>query len=179
MQCNFLQEQGKIQIPFEWSYEKKVAKSYRKINICGSYTWWFMQCTFYSKWYYNRILHLNWRRATINSRLWRHQYFAILRCRDQTHRYIAVRLSYMSVQWKTPKVGKPISYHRSLNVDMPHTVCLSCSAESATEAIFLALSCTERVFHIALRVGSIPTLHLKTFEQLFWITTWRKNSRKA
>ena len=25
MQCNFLQEQGKIQIPFEWSYEKKVA----------------------------------------------------------------------------------------------------------------------------------------------------------
>ena len=30
-----------------------------------------------------------------------------------------------------------------------------------------------------LRVGSIPTLHLKTFEQLFWTTTWRKNSRKA
>ena len=29
-----------------------------------------------------------------------------------------------------------------------------------------------------LRVGSIPTLHLKTFEQIFW-TTWRKNSRKA
>ena len=30
-----------------------------------------------------------------------------------------------------------------------------------------------------LRVGSIPTLHLKTFEQLFWPMTWRKNSRKA
>ena len=30
-----------------------------------------------------------------------------------------------------------------------------------------------------LRVGSIPTLHLKTFEQLFWTTTCRKNSRKA
>ena len=29
-------------------------------------------------------------------------------------------------------------------------MCLSCSAESATEAISLALSCTERVFHIAL-----------------------------
>ena len=26
MQCNFLQEQGKIQIPFEWSYEKKWLK---------------------------------------------------------------------------------------------------------------------------------------------------------
>ena len=32
---------------------------------------------------------------------------------------------------------------------------------------------------IPLRVGSILTLHLKTFEQLFWTTTWRKNSRKA
>ena len=30
-----------------------------------------------------------------------------------------------------------------------------------------------------LRVGSIPTLHINTFEQLFWTTTWRKNSRKA
>ena len=36
MQGNFLQEHGKIQIPFEWSYEKKVAKSYWKINICAS-----------------------------------------------------------------------------------------------------------------------------------------------
>ena len=61
MQCHFLQEQVKIQIPFEWSYEKKVAKSYWKINICASYTWWFMQCTFQSKWYYNRILHLNYK----------------------------------------------------------------------------------------------------------------------
>ena len=32
---------------------------------------------------------------------------------------------------------------------------------------------------LLLTVGSIPTLHLKTFKQLFWITTWRKNSRKA
>ena len=31
----------------------------------------------------------------------------------------------------------------------------------------------------SLRVGSIPTLHLKTFEQIYWTTTWRKNSRKA
>ena len=30
-----------------------------------------------------------------------------------------------------------------------------------------------------LRVGSIPTLHLITFGQLFWTTTQRKNSRKA
>ena len=28
----------------------------------------------------------------------------------------------------------------------------------------------------ALRVGSIPTLHLETFQQLYWTTTWRKNS---
>ena len=27
MQCNFLQEQGKIQIPFEWNYEKKWLKA--------------------------------------------------------------------------------------------------------------------------------------------------------
>ena len=32
---------------------------------------------------------------------------------------------------------------------------------------------------IVLSVGSIPTLRLKTFEQLFWTTTWRKNSRNA
>ena len=35
------------------------------------------------------------------------------------------------------------------------------------------------VFHIALRVGSIPTLQLKIFEQLFWPTTFTENSRKA
>ena len=29
------------------------------------------------------------------------------------------------------------------------------------------------------RVGSIPTLHLKTFEKLFWTTTRWNNSRKA
>ena len=34
------------------------------------------------------------------------------------------------------------------------------------------------VFHMLLRVDSIPTLHLKTFKQLFW-TTWRKNLRKG
>ena len=34
------------------------------------------------------------------------------------------------------------------------------------------------LFCVALRVGSIPTLHLETFEQLLW-ATWRKNSRKA
>ena len=55
---------------------------------------------------------------------------------------------------------------------------------SAREIASMALSAkqarhTENVFHIALRVGSIPTLHLKNFEQLFWATTWRKNSRKA
>ena len=30
-----------------------------------------------------------------------------------------------------------------------------------------------------LRVGSISTLNLKTFRQLFWPTIWRKNSRKV
>ena len=30
-----------------------------------------------------------------------------------------------------------------------------------------------------LKVGSIPALHLKTFEQLFWTTTWGKNSTKT
>ena len=30
-----------------------------------------------------------------------------------------------------------------------------------------------------LMVRSIPTLHLKTFERLFWPATWRKSSRKA
>ena len=35
------------------------------------------------------------------------------------------------------------------------------------------------VLSLLLRVGSIPTPHLKTFKQLFWTTTWRKNSRKA
>ena len=38
---------------------------------------------------------------------------------------------------------------------------------------------TPSVISLALRVGSIPTPHLKTFEQLFWTTTWRKNSRKT
>ena len=33
--------------------------------------------------------------------------------------------------------------------------------------------------HCRLRVGSIPTHQYKTFKQLFWTTTWRKNSRKA
>ena len=36
-----------------------------------------------------------------------------------------------------------------------HPVCLACSAESATEAISLALSSTERVFHIALKLLDI------------------------
>ena len=40
-------------------------------------------------------------------------------------------------------------------------------------------SARERMLSLALRVGSIPTVHLKTFEQLFWTTTRRKNSRKA
>ena len=35
------------------------------------------------------------------------------------------------------------------------------------------------VLSLLLSIGSIPTLHLKTFEQLFWTTTWRENSRKA
>ena len=40
---------------------------------------------------------------------------------------------------------------RELRRGETHPVCLSCSAESATEAISLALFCTERVFHIALK----------------------------
>ena len=40
-------------------------------------------------------------------------------------------------------------------------------------------SAREKILSLALRVGSIPTLHLKTFEQIFWTMTWRKNSRKA
>ena len=36
-----------------------------------------------------------------------------------------------------------------------------------------------RILFSTLRVGIIPTLHLKTFEQLFWPTNWRKNSRKV
>ena len=34
MQCNFLQEQGKIQIPFEWSYEKKWLKAIEDQHLC-------------------------------------------------------------------------------------------------------------------------------------------------
>ena len=56
-----------------------------------------------------------------------------------------------------------------------YLVRLSCSAESTTEALSLALHSVARVFHLALRVGSIPTLHLKTFENLFWTRTWREN----
>ena len=42
-------------------------------------------------------------------------------------------------------------FHIALRRCETHPVCFSCSAESATEAISLALSCTERLFHIALR----------------------------
>ena len=47
---------------------------------------------------------------------------------------------------------------------------------SAREISSMALSAEQaknddNVFHIALRVGLIPTLHLKTFEQIFWRTT--------
>ena len=39
-----------------------------------------------------------------------------------------------------------------------HLVCLSCSAESATETISLALHTVPHVFHLALRGGSISSL---------------------
>ena len=36
-----------------------------------------------------------------------------------------------------------------------------------------------RMLSPLLRIGSIPTLHLKNFKELFWRTTWRNNWRKA
>ena len=43
-----------------------------------------------------------------------------------------------------------VVFHIALRRGETHPACLSCSAESATEAISLTLFCTERVFHIAL-----------------------------
>ena len=42
-------------------------------------------------------------------------------------------------------------FHLALRQRETHLVCLSCSAESATEAISLALHSVPRVFHLALR----------------------------
>ena len=51
-------------------------------------------------------------------------------------------------------------------------------------AVWCCLCCTHVIINrveppLKAMVGSILTLHLRTFEQLFWPTTWRKNPRKA
>ena len=48
------------------------------------------------------------------------------------------------------QVGREV-FHIVLRQSETHLVCLSCSAESATEALSLALDSVPRVFHLALR----------------------------
>ena len=64
-------------------------------------------------------------------------------------------------------------------MDMTHCLKAMCHTDgiswSAREIASMALAAArerhaKKVWHIALRVGSIPTLHLKTFEQIFWPT---------
>ena len=49
-------------------------------------------------------------------------------------------------------------FHIALRQRETHLVCLSCSAESATKALSLALDSVPRVFHLALRRGSTSSL---------------------
>ena len=60
-----------------------------------------------------------------------------------------------------------IVFHIILRRCETHSRCVSLAPPRAPLKLFLLHSI---VFHMLLRVGSIPTLHFKTFEQLFWTT---------
>ena len=54
-------------------------------------------------------------------------------------------------------------FHIALRQCETHLVCLSSSAESATEAFSLALHSVPRVFHLALKVA-----HCGRYQKLLW-----------